>query len=228
MEKYLKHLKYTGILAGTLLSMAFTFMLFLNLATDIVSTILFGGAAIIIESCKMSLIINALKRDKAFKVSIAFAILFFIISLSASISYTTYTTSNALYETVGQLKDNSLSGFFTLLSTITGLQINTILIAFSVIIGIALDMTGLCFAILKQAQRPKSAMKNKPKTNERDKTTKPDSNKVIEIKNYNDFIKYADTNGLDLLNLKYTEFIKFVPEFKKSTFYSYVKKLRNA
>ena len=274
-----KLFRFAGVGAGLFLSTAFTFTLFQQLATDVTDSIIFGAVAIVIESAKISLIINALRRDKAFITSIMFAVLLFAISLSASISYWVYAVSNAIYEVVeivhidtmhsdnfalletqykrvenqiqaiqddiarveaeradelarlnniinetpadfvtlrreltndrteilagydtridslrteiadmnsildgltiqmGQteqrevietiteerrLKDGSLAGYFVLLSGFTELHVDSIVIIFAVVVGIALDITGLAFCILEKARREPEPAAEKP------------------------------------------------------------------
>lgn len=356
MIKSAKYMKF----AGMAISALFTMLLFQLFAESPLERGVYLGAAIVVECCKITLVMHSLKRGKAFVITCLMAVLFFAISLTASISFNIFTAQKAMYETVEtihtdttysnsyeliqarkeltetqieeirtnianveqertselirmnnvinetpvefvtmrreltedrsailagydskiselrtemqaeiavltgiivemaeiperevietvteerQLKDNSLSGFFILLGGLTGIKIDIIILAFAVMIGIALDLTGFSFAIIETGETAKikeikgietvvetiettsETIETHVETVETDSETGANIVSLInvkKIKSYDDFAAYISDNNLKDKALTYESF----PELPRSTFFRYLKKYR--
>ena len=141
-----------------------------------------------------------------------------------------------------QLKDNSLSGFFTLLAGLTGREIDIIILIFAVMLGIALDLTGFSFVLVETAIETGKTAKLRAiraveTMNETDETVFETINETYEtgankakiislnvkkIATYDDFAEYILDNNLDAESLTLKDF----PALKKATFYRWKKEFR--
>jgi len=358
MIKSSKYMKF----AGMAISALFTVLLFQLFAETPLERGIYLGAAIVVEYCKITLVMHSLKRGKAFIITCFMAFLFFAISLTASISFNMYTAQKAMYETIEiihtdtrysntysllesqhslvqsqieeirgiiatveaeragelarmnsviaetpadfvtlrreltgdraailegydsqiddlrsrlqvetavltgimvemsevperevvetiteerQLRDNSLAGFFVLMSDLTGAEVYSIILLFAVLLGIALDLTGISFVLVENANTAAETMLDtvdtakstalevietvvetdvdKPSTLSMVQSTA----KIICLKKidcYENFEEYVIANNLDAETLTPSNF----PNVPRSTFYKYKKNLHKS
>jgi len=151
-----------------------------------------------------------------------------------------------------RLNNNSVAGFFSTISNITGAEIETIILWYAILLGIILDSCGVALAYVEAKQNANLNEKNLKKdkhdvdendleneeifdneivsdTDEDDAVlpTEDSEIKISKSKNtYENFKKCIAENDLDVASLKYTKFLEYHPEARPSTFQKHIKKYR--
>lgn len=135
---------------------------------------------------------------------------------------------------VKTLKMNSISAFFETISNVTRFNIDNIIIAFAVALGVILDTGSIALIFDNSFSYQNKRSFNKDINNFKNirrmqKELKENDNNIPEnedgkILNYNDFIKYISENDIAFDNIKFVNFKSIIDKDKFFNFYYKYKK----
>lgn len=126
-----------------------------------------------------------------------------------------------------KLKNNPIAGFFETISNAFNIQVDSIIMFFAIMLGVALDVASIAFTFDRSYSYENKRSFNKHQTVFKnlkltDATLKTGSDD--KILNFDDFIQFVNKNDLDIDSLKYSQVSDYI---SKTSFYRWMDQYKN-